>query len=89
MKEDKKAYYDAYKNWFVVERKAKTLDAKTVSEKAIKKELEQKEAQAVQVLRETATKAFKWFVGGGNYWAEIYQINPQNTIGQLRKGRNY
>lgn len=80
-REDKKAYYDAYKNWFVVERKAKTIDAQTSAEKAIKKEWEQKEAQAVQVLRETATKAFKWFVGGGNYCAEIYQINPQNKIG--------
>ena len=82
-KEDKKAYYDAYKNWFMIERKAKTLDAKTSAEKAIKKELEQKEAQAVQILREIAIKAFKWFVGGGNYCAEIYQINPQNKIGGI------
>ena len=79
-KEDKQAYYDAYKNWFIIERKAKYLNAKTSAEKAIKKALMIQEATAVQNLRIAATKAFKWFVGGGNFCAEIYQINPTNKI---------
>jgi len=79
--EDKKAYYDAFKEWFIIERKAETLDAKTSEEKRIKEELQNREKEAVLKLRETSQKAFKWFVGGGNFCAEIYQINPQNKIG--------
>ncbi len=77
-KEDKNEYYDAFKNWYIVESKAKISN-----EKVIKKQLQQHEADAVQKLRESAQKAFKWFVGGGNYCAEIYQINPQNKIGNV------
>lgn len=80
-KEDKEAYYEAYKNWFMLDGKAKTLDAKTKEEKQIKKALEFKEKEMVLELRKTALKAFKWFVGGGNFCAEIYEINPQNKIG--------
>ncbi|MBO7332891.1 MAG: hypothetical protein J6U64_04425, partial [Alphaproteobacteria bacterium] len=79
--EDKQAYYDAFKKWFIIERKAKTLDAKTITESRIKQELQNREKEAVLKLRETSQKAFKWFVGGGNFCAEIYQINPQNKIG--------
>lgn len=80
-KADKQAYYDAFKAWFMVERKAKTLRAATAADKAVKKELAAQEAVAVQLLRTAAQKAFKWFVGGGNFCAEIYEINPQNKIG--------
>ena len=79
-KDDKEAYYDAYKNWFIIEGKAKTLDAKTAADRAVKKDLEAKEQAAVKKLRIAAQKAFKWFVGGGNFCAEIYQINSQNKI---------
>ncbi len=75
-KEDKKAYYDAYRNWFIVDRKAKTSN-----ETVIKKQLKIQEEAAIKALRISAQKAFKWFVGGGNYCAEIYQIHPQNKIG--------
>ncbi len=77
-KEDKKAYYDAYKNWFVLSGKAKTLIANDKQEKQIKANLSNEEQQAVQNLRNTALRAFKWFVGGGNFCAEIYQIHPEN-----------
>ncbi len=79
-KEDKKAYYDAYKNWFVLSGKAKTLIANDKQEKQIKANLSNEEQQAVQNLRNTALRAFKWFVGGGNFCAEIYQIHPENKI---------
>lgn len=80
-KDDKEAYYDAYKNWFIIEGKAKTLNAKTAADRVIKKDWESKEKDSVQELRKAAQKAFKWFVGGGNFCAEIYQINPDNKIG--------
>lgn len=79
-KEDKKNYYDAYKDWFVINGKARTMKASNKSEKELKKEIEQKEKQAIAKLRAAAQKAFKWFVGGGNFCAEIYQIHPQNKL---------
>ncbi|MCV6599211.1 MAG: type II CRISPR RNA-guided endonuclease Cas9 [Alphaproteobacteria bacterium] len=76
--EDKKAYYNAYKEWFINDGKAKLMNAKTKEEKALKKEQSEKELQTVLALREASLKSFKWFVGGGNFCAEIYEINPQN-----------
>lgn len=78
--DDKKAYYDAYKAWFMIEGKSNSLKAKTVLEKQIKENLLQKETQAIAALRQASQKAFKWYIGGGNYCAEIYQIHPQNKI---------
>ena len=82
-KADKNAYYDAYKNWFILNGKSKTLVANSKEEKQIKTNLNNEEQKAIQVLRDCATKAFKWFVGGGNFCAEIYQINPENKINNL------
>lgn len=79
-KEDKKAYYDAFREWFIWNGKAKTIDAKTKEDKEIKANIAQKEQNAIQVLRQTSLKAFKWFVGGNNFCAEIYEINPNNKI---------
>ena len=31
-------------------------------------------------LRHAAEKAFKWLVGGGNFCAEIYEVNSQNKV---------
>ena len=78
--DDKATYYDAYLKWFRVAGKAATMQAKKASEKALKKQMKQKELDAVQALRTAALKAFKWFVGGNNYCAEIYEINPKNKI---------
>lgn len=79
-KEDKKAYYDAFKAWFIIEGKAKTLNVKTAAERQIKNDLENKEKETIQALRSASKKAFKWFIGGANFCAEIYQINPNNKI---------
>ncbi len=76
-KEDKQAYYDAFKEWFKLDKKAATL---CKEEKALKAWLLKQEQEAVSKLREAATKAFKWFIGGGNFCAEIYEINPNNKI---------
>ncbi len=79
-KEDKKAYYDAFREWFKFNGKAASMDAKTKEDKKLKAEIAQKEQAAIQTLRQTALKAFKWFVGGNNFCAEIYEINPNNKI---------
>ncbi len=87
-KEDKKAYYDAFRNWFVCAGKAASAEAKTKEEKVAKAALEAEEEAAVRQLRSAAQKAFKWFVGGGNFCAEIYEINPQNKVcGMATKDR--
>ncbi len=82
-KEDKEAYYDAYKKWFILDRKAPTMIASSKAEKALKAQIAAQEQEAIQNLRKTAEKAFKWFIGGGNFCAEIYEINPQNKINGL------
>lgn len=79
-KSDRNAYYDAYKKWFILDGKEKTLNVKSKEEKAIRLALEDEENQAILALRATAEKALKWFVGGGNFCACIYEINPQNKI---------
>lgn len=79
-KKDKEAYYDVYKQWFVLDKKAGTLIEKNKAEKILKKQMANKEQIAIQNLREAAKKAFKWFVGGGNFCAEVYEINPSNKI---------
>ena len=87
-KEDKKAYYDAFRDWFVLDSKSRTMDAVTKEEKAQKQQVADKEKQTIQKLRQASLKAFKWFVGGGNFCAEIYQINPDNKIsGVVTKDR--
>lgn len=78
--EDKKAYYDAYKEWFKQCGKSKTMVAASEAEKELKRQQEKREKDAVLTLRGTAKKAFKWFVGGNNFCAEIYEINPNNKI---------
>ncbi len=77
---DKDAYYDAYKNWFVLDKKSSMMKAKGKDQKQAKEKIAKKETDAISKLREASKKAFKWFVGGGNFCAEVYQINPQNKI---------
>lgn len=79
-KEDKKAYYDAFREWFVCNGKAESVESKSKDAKTIKDAITEKEQNTVQVLRKTSLKAFKWFVGGNNFCAEIYEINPNNKI---------
>ena len=78
--DDKNAYYDAFKEWFALNRKASTLQPSTKEEKALKAQLAEQEQTAIYKLREASTRAFKWFIGGGNFCAEIYQIHPNNKI---------
>lgn len=79
-KADKKAYYDAYKAWYILDRKASTMKATDKEQKLQKQQIAEQEKQAVQNLREKSEKAFKWFIGGGNFCADVYEINPQNKI---------
>lgn len=79
-KEDKQDYYDAYKEWFKLDKLSSTMIASNKNEKSIKAQTAGEEQDAILKLREAAAKAFKWFIGGGNFCAEIYEINPNNKI---------
>ncbi len=74
-KEDRDAYFDAYKEWFIIQGKKKC-----VKDKHLKKELKNKENLAISRLVNTAHKAFKWFVGGNNFSIVIYEIPQKNKI---------
>ena len=82
-KADKDVYYNAFKEWFVWAGKSRSIIAKTKQEKEIKKQIEKKEQVAIRNLREAARRAFKWFVSGNNFCAEVYQINPANKVAGL------
>ncbi len=82
-KEDKDEYYNAYKDWFINDSKARAMIAKTKDEKALKQAQAEKELKTIEKLRNVSIKAFKWFVGGGNFCAEIYEVNSNNKIGGL------
>ena len=82
-REDKKAYYDAFKEWFVLDGLSGKMQAKGKEQKDVKNAFAEKERAAVLRLREASLKAFKWFIGGNNYCAEIYQVNPMNKAGGL------
>ncbi len=74
-KEDRDAYFDAYKEWFIIQGKKEC-----VKDKHLKKELENEENLAVSKLINVAYKAFKWFVGGNNFCIVIYEIPQKNKI---------
>ncbi len=61
-KSDKKAYYKAYENWYINKDRYKGNER----------------TQLLNILREKAKQAYKWFVGGANFCFDIYQINPND-----------
>ncbi|GAB7141290.1 hypothetical protein RsTz2092_12570 [Deferribacterales bacterium RsTz2092] len=47
----------------------------------------EQEATLLDALRERARKAYKWFVGGGNFCADIYQIHPNDKVYKKDAGK--
>ncbi len=77
---DKEAYYIAFETWFASENKSRYMNARTKDEKLKKQEQKELEARNIKALQTAAMKAYKWYVGGNNFAAEIYQIHPNNKI---------
>ena len=72
---DRDAFFDAYKEWFIVNGKSKELlNTKN------KNGLNEREEIALKKLQEASKKAFKWFVSGNCYCVAIYEIQPNNKI---------
>lgn len=78
-KEDRDAYFDAYKKWFIMKGKS-NVKAITKEEKKIREELRKEEENTENSLREAAKKAFKWHVSGNNFCTTIYEINPKHKV---------
>ena len=74
-KQEKDEYYKSYENWYIFKDRSPLTENK--QEKEIRK---QKEANLLLDLQNKAKKAYKWFVGGNNFCAEIYQINPNDKV---------
>ncbi len=80
-KQERDDYHKAYEKWYVCQ--GQSPDDDTKDKKKIRKE---KEAELLSDLQEQAKKAYKWFVGGNNFCADIYQINPNDKIYTKERG---
>lgn len=81
-KEERDEYHKAYENWFVFEGRSpenETKDQKT--------ERQNKEQELLEIVQQKALRAYKWFVGGNNFCADVYQINPKDKIYTKERGK--
>ena len=74
-KQERDEYHKAYEEWFVFEGLSPENETKEQKEERLKKEQE-----LLKNVREKASKAYKWFVGGNNFCADVYQINPKDKL---------
>jgi len=81
-KEERDEYHKAYENWFVFEGRSPENETKEQ-----KKERQNKEQVLLEILQQKALKAYKWFVGGNNFCADVYQINPKDKIYTKERGK--
>ena len=70
-KQERDAYHLAYENWY-----KETGKGNKVKEKALMK-----------VLCDEAKKAYKWYVSGNNFCADIYQIDPNDKVFVKERGQ--
>lgn len=81
-KQERDEYHKAYEEWFVFEGLSPENETKEQKEKRLKKEQE-----LLENVREKASKAYKWFVGGNNFCADVYQINPKDKFYTKERGK--
>ena len=74
-KEERDEYHKAYEDWFVFEGRSPANE--TEEQKQKRKE---KEQQLLEIVQQKALKAYKWFVGGNNFCADVYQISPRDKV---------
>lgn len=74
-KEERDEYHKAYEDWFVFEGRSPANE--TEEQKQKRKE---KEQQLLKIVQQKALKAYKWFVGGNNFCADVYQISPRDKV---------
>lgn len=81
-KEERDEYHKAYEDWFVFEGRSPENETKEQKE-----ERQNKEQELLEIVQQKALKAYKWFVGGNNFCADVYQINPKDKIYTKERGK--
>ena len=81
-KEERDEYHKAYEDWFVFEGRSPENETKEQKE-----ERQNKEQELLEIVQQKSLKAYKWFVGGNNFCADVYQINPKDKIYTKERGK--
>ncbi|GEM_PF-123027 len=81
-KEERDEYHKAYEDWFVFEGRSPENETKEQKEERLKKEQE-----LLKIVQQKALKAYKWFVGGNNFRADVYQINSKDKLYTKERGK--
>ena len=81
-KADKRAYYDAYSAWYVADGVALG-----IADKKQKNAHQEKEALLLAQYQNAARKAYKWYVGGNNFCAEIFEIRDDDKRYPKKRGK--
>lgn len=79
---DRKQYCRAYENWFVEDG-----ISAGISDKKEKKLQQEKENILLGQYRNAAEKAYKWYVGGNNFCAEIFEIRKDDKKYPKKAGK--
>ena len=80
-KEERDEYHKAYEDWFVFEGRS---PANETEEQ--KQQRQNKEQELLENVKQKALKAYKWFVGGNNFCADVYQISPRDKVYTKEQG---
>ena len=73
-KQDRDEYWNAYTQWYV----QNGISAGIKDDKKKKKEQQAKEKELLENLKRCARRAYKWYVGGNNFCAEIFEIRSDD-----------
>ena len=72
-KQERDEYWDAYTQWYIQDG-----ISAGVTDKTQKKEQQIKEHELLAKLKQCARRAYKWYVGGNNFCAEVFEIRPDD-----------
>lgn len=81
-KKQRDVYRAAYLNWYV-----NTGVASGIVDKKLRAVQQEKEKHLLQEFQDAAKQAYKWYVGGNNFCAEIFEIRDDDTRYPKLRGR--
>lgn len=73
-KQERDEYWNAYTQWYV----QNGISAGIKDDKKKKKEQQDKEEKLLKILKQCARRAYKWYVGGNNFCAEVFEIRSND-----------
>ncbi len=73
-KQERDEYWNAYTQWYI----QNGISAGIKNDKKKKKEQQDKEEKLLKNLKQCARRAYKWYVGGNNFCAEIFEIRSDD-----------